>query len=114
MNYAAASSRYSLFTPMEVAIVFHFAGRGGGSPRLALVDFAQLLNPKWRSPQSQFTAEEEKKQVNVLNQAFNSLYNFGLGGTLIAGGSHNPGDLPSICKVWPGHSVPRWCIPSIS
>jgi len=92
---------------MEAAIVFHFAGRGGGSPRLALVDFAQLLNPKWSSPQSQFTAEEEKKQVNVLNQAFHSLYNFALGGTFITGGSHNLGGSPSICKVWPGRSVPR-------
>ena len=114
MNYAAASSRYSLFTPMEAAIVFHFAGRGGGSPRLALVDFAQLLNPKWRSPQSQFTAEEEKKQVNVLNQAFHSLYNFALGGTLFTGGSDNLDDLSSTCKVLPGRSVPRWCIPLIS
>lgn len=89
MNYAAASSRYSLFTPMEATIVFHFAGRGGGSPRLALVDFAQLLNPKWRSPQSQFSPEEREmagKEANALNQAFHSLYNFALGGMLMACG----------------------------
>ena len=85
MNYAAASSRYSLFTPMEATIVFHFAGRGGSS-RLALVDFAQLLNPKWRAPQSQFPADEKvDKQKNVLNQTLHSFYNFALGGMLVAG-----------------------------
>ena len=95
MNYAAASSRYSLFTPMEAAIVFHFAGRGSGSSRLALIDFAQLLNPKWTSPQSQFAAEErekEGKQTNVLNKTLNSLYNFALGGMLMTGESHNLSD----------------------
>ena len=79
MNYAAASSRYSLFTPMEAAIVFHFAGRGGANSRLALVDFAQLLNPRWRAPQSRFP-EEEVKKPNVLNQTLQSAYNFVLGG----------------------------------
>ena len=80
MNYAAASSRYSLFTPMEAAIVFHFAGRGGASSRLALVDFAQLLNPRWRAPQTQFPEETKDKQMNVLNKTFQSVYNFCLGG----------------------------------
>ena len=85
MNYAAASSRYSLFTPMEASIVFHFAGRGSGTSRLALVDFAQLLNPKWRAPQSQFAEEREKdgQRTNALNQTFHSIYNFALGGTLL-------------------------------
>ncbi|KAF8346951.1 mitochondrial carrier domain-containing protein [Amanita rubescens] len=50
LNYAASSSRYSLFTPMEASIIFHFASRGVPSARLALVDFAQLLDPKWRAP----------------------------------------------------------------
>lgn len=115
MNYAAASSRYSLFTPMEAAIVFHFAGRGGGSSRLALVDFAQLLNPKWRAPQSQFPVEEkEDKRTNVLNQVFHSAYNFVLGGMLVTGGSHNLGSLPYGCEVSPGRSERQRCTPSIS
>ena len=84
-NYAAASSRYSLFTPMEAAIVFHFAGRGGGNSRLALVDFAQLLNPKWKAPQSQFQEVKEDKRTNVLNKTLHSAYNFVLGGMLMAG-----------------------------
>jgi len=66
---------------MEAAIVFHFAGRGSGSSRLALVDFAQLLNPKWRAPQSHFPPEEKvDKKKNVLNQTLHSAYNFALGG----------------------------------
>lgn len=50
LNHAASSSRYSLFTPMEATIVFHFAGRGTAGQRLALIDFAQLLDPRWRAP----------------------------------------------------------------
>jgi solute carrier family 25 aspartate/glutamate transporter 12/13 len=50
LNHAASSSRYSLFTPMETTIVFHFAGRGTAGQRLALIDFAQLLDPRWRAP----------------------------------------------------------------
>ncbi len=50
LNYAAATSRYNLFTPMEANIIFHFAGRGIPSQRLALLDFAQFLNPRWRAP----------------------------------------------------------------
>ena len=114
MNYAAASSRYSLFTPMEAAIVFHFAGRGGNS-RLALVDFAQLLNPKWRAPQSQFPSEEkEDKGVNMLNRTLHSAYNFVLGGMFMTGGYHNLGGLPCGCEVSLGRSVRRRCTPLIS
>jgi solute carrier family 25 aspartate/glutamate transporter 12/13 len=50
LNHAASSSRYSLFTPMEASIVSHFASRGATGQRLALIDFAQLLDPRWRAP----------------------------------------------------------------
>jgi len=100
---------------MEVAIVFHFAGRGGGGSRLALVDFAQLLNPKWRAPQSHFPSEEKvDKRTNVLNQTLHSAYNFALGGMSMIGGFHNLRGLPCGCEVLPGRSVPRWCTPLIS
>jgi hypothetical protein len=100
---------------MEAAIVFHFAGRGSGNSRLALIDFAQLLNPKWRAPQSQFLAEEkEDKRVNVLNRTLNSAYNFVLGGMFVTGGSHDLGGLPCGCEVSPGLSARRRCTPSIS
>ncbi len=34
LNHCAASTRYSLFTPMEASIIFHFAGRGSAQQRL--------------------------------------------------------------------------------
>ncbi|KAJ7786601.1 mitochondrial carrier domain-containing protein [Mycena metata] len=52
LDHAASSSRYSLFTPMEASIIFHFAGRGSGAQRLALIDFAQLLDPRMQNQRS--------------------------------------------------------------
>ncbi|KAF9270709.1 mitochondrial carrier [Marasmius fiardii PR-910] len=79
LDYAASSSRYSLFTPMEASIIFHFAGRGNGAQRLALIDFAQLLDPRWRAP------SEEKELVappktTFLNSFMRSTYSFVQGG----------------------------------
>ncbi|KAG1887802.1 hypothetical protein F4604DRAFT_1674960 [Suillus subluteus] len=51
-------SDYALFTPMEVSIIFHFAGRGSGEKRLALLDFAQLLDPQWKAPHEVLKAIE--------------------------------------------------------
>ncbi|KAF7307212.1 tRNA (guanine(37)-N1)-methyltransferase [Mycena indigotica] len=83
LDYAASSSRYSLFTPMEASIVFHFAGRGLAAQRLALIDFAQLLDPRWRAPHDEF-AEKAAAPKSFLKGFFHSAYNFVLGG--IAGG----------------------------
>jgi solute carrier family 25 aspartate/glutamate transporter 12/13 len=79
LNHAAANSRYSLFTPMEASIVFHFAGRGSGIDRLALVDFAQLLDPRWRAPSEEV---ERKKTVSesFVQNFFISAYRFVQGG----------------------------------
>ncbi|KAF7303166.1 Mitochondrial inner membrane protein [Mycena kentingensis (nom. inval.)] len=80
LDHAASSSRYSLFTPMEASIIFHFAGRG--AERLALIDFAQLLDPRWRAPHE--AAEQAPAKTSFINAFFHSAYNFMLGG--IAGG----------------------------
>ena len=84
LNYAAASSRYSLFTPMEVSIVFHFAGRGTAGQRLALIDFAQLLDPRWRAPGDIEGAAAEKPASatasHMLADLAQSAYNFVQGG----------------------------------
>jgi solute carrier family 25 (mitochondrial aspartate/glutamate transporter), member 12/13 len=84
LNYAASSSRYSLFTPMEVSIVFHFAGRGAAGQRLALVDFAQLLDPRWRAPGDSEAAAAEKTAStapsHMLSDIAQSAYNFVQGG----------------------------------
>jgi solute carrier family 25 (mitochondrial aspartate/glutamate transporter), member 12/13 len=81
LNYSNATTRYSLFTPMEASIIFHFAGRGSDK-RLALVDFAQLLNPRWRPPSKQFepVVTEKSTTAVALNEVFQSAYNFVLGG----------------------------------
>ncbi|KAG8982339.1 mitochondrial aspartate-glutamate transporter agc1 [Tulasnella sp. 427] len=84
LNYSAASTRYGLFSPMEAAIIFHFASRGDpAQQRLALLDFANLLDPRWRSP-ADVEATHVKPQKGFLDSFFQSAYNFGLGG--IAGG----------------------------
>ncbi|KAI0033996.1 mitochondrial inner membrane protein [Vararia minispora EC-137] len=89
MNHAAATSRYSLFTPMEASIIFHFAGRGAASQRLAFIDFAQLLDPRWRAPgdMDEKVPATGSALQNFLNGLAHSAYNFGLGGrfTCIAG-----------------------------
>ncbi|KAG2022896.1 carnitine/acyl carnitine carrier [Coprinopsis cinerea AmutBmut pab1-1] len=83
LNYASSNSRYSLFTPMEASIIFHFAGRGLPNQRLALVDFAHLLDPRWKAP-------HEFKEPTIptttlpassyLHRVLHSGYNFVLGG----------------------------------
>ena len=84
LNYAASSSRYSLFTPMEASIVFHFAGRGAAGQRLALIDFAQLLDPRWRAPGDVERAAAEATAGTTASTLWlklaESAYNFVQGG----------------------------------
>ncbi|KAG7099714.1 hypothetical protein E1B28_001532 [Marasmius oreades] len=79
LDYAASSSRYSLFTPMEASIIFHFAGRGNGSQRLALIDFAQLLDPRWSAPSDDEGLAAPPK-TTFLNSFLSSGYSFVQGG----------------------------------
>ncbi|KAF8808133.1 mitochondrial carrier [Phlegmacium glaucopus] len=79
LNHAASSSRYSLFTPMEASIIFHFAGRGIPTQRLALLDFAQLLDPRWRAPHEQFM-EPQPVTTSILQNLLHSGYSFVQGG----------------------------------
>lgn len=50
LTQASKTSRYSLFTPMEADIIFHFASvsNNRSSDRLSLDDFGKILDPKWR------------------------------------------------------------------
>ena len=67
---------------MEASIIFHFASRGaGGNPRLALVDFASLLDPRWKAP-SDVDRERvaAKTSHGFVDNMLHSIYNFGLGG----------------------------------
>jgi solute carrier family 25 aspartate/glutamate transporter 12/13 len=81
LNHSAANSRYSLFTPMEASIIFHFAGRGSGSERLALIDFAQLLDPRWRAPHEQLEVKAVAVSTSLLQGLLHSAYSFVQGGT---------------------------------
>lgn len=84
LNYSAASTRYGLFSPMEAAIIFHFASRGDPAQhRLSLLDFANLLDPKWRSP-ADVEATHVKPKKGFMDSFFQSAYSFVLGG--LAGG----------------------------
>jgi hypothetical protein len=78
---------------MEASIIFHFAGRGDAGQRLALIDFAQLLDPRWRAPY-----EEGDKQIVSSSKPFAqsllvSAYNFVQGGKCL-GWTHQF----SVCK----------------
>lgn len=49
LNEAARITRFSLFTPMEADILFHFAGLDAPSGRLSITDFAKVLDSSWQS-----------------------------------------------------------------
>ncbi|KAF8274027.1 mitochondrial inner membrane protein [Lactarius quietus] len=91
LNHAASTSRYSLFTPMEASIIFHFAGRGAAGQRLAFIDFAQLLDPRWRAPGDSEEATIDKlvgvTTSSVLSNIAHSAYNFVQGGAAGAFGA---------------------------
>ena len=100
LNYAAAHTRYALFSPMEVSIIFHFAGRGGAERRLAFIDFASLLDPRWRAPGDEpAKAATASGTTNVLSDLMFSTYNFVLGGMAGAFGATMvyPIDLGECC-----------------
>ncbi len=84
LNEAAKITRFSLFTPMEADILFHFASLDEPSGRLGLVDFAKVLDPSWRnrgvSEESQLRlARAKSASKTLLMQVAESAYNFGLG-----------------------------------
>ncbi|KAK5126727.1 hypothetical protein LTR85_009661 [Meristemomyces frigidus] len=54
LNEAARTTRFSLFTPMEADILFHFASLDQPSGRLGLSDFARVLDASWHSVQGGF------------------------------------------------------------
>ncbi|KAF8531276.1 mitochondrial carrier [Gautieria morchelliformis] len=80
LNHAASSTRYGIFSPMEASIIFHFAGRGSGARRLALLDFAQLLDPRWKTPSDEIVKPAVADVTSFLQGFAHSAYNFLLGG----------------------------------
>ncbi len=85
LNQAARITRFSLFTPMEADILFHFASLDEPSGRLGLRDFSKVLDAAWRRRDEYeeagraAVAEAKSKTQNFFAQAAESAYNFGLG-----------------------------------
>jgi len=83
LNQAAKITRFSLFTPMEADILFHFASLDEPSGRLGLRDFTKVLDAAWRrrdeEDDGRTAAETRTKGQNFLAQAMESAFNFGLG-----------------------------------
>lgn len=83
LHEAAKVTRFSLFTPMEADILFHFASLDEPSGRLGLGDFAKVLDPSWRNPSESLdlaaVAKAAKPSGSILFNILESAYNFGLG-----------------------------------
>ncbi|KAI9675132.1 MAG: mitochondrial aspartate-glutamate transporter agc1 [Caeruleum heppii] len=90
LNEAARVTRFSLFTPMEADILFHFAGLDEPSGRLALADFAKVLDASWKDPLYEATAamgskaaEAGQKAIStsksILRSVLESAHHFALG-----------------------------------
>lgn len=83
LNEAARVTRFSLFTPMEADILFHFAGLDQPSGHLSLRDFAKVLDPSWRDPLynafDQTSTKIKTKTQNVMHSILESIHHFGLG-----------------------------------
>ncbi|KAM7201452.1 calcium-binding mitochondrial carrier protein [Rhypophila sp. PSN 637] len=81
LKQAAKVTRFSLFTPMEADILFHFASLGEPSGRLGLGDFAKVLDSAWRhrGDDSGFSLTKPITTGGFVSQGLESAYNFGLG-----------------------------------
>ena len=89
LNEAARITRFSLFTPMEADILFHFASLDQPSGRLGLSDFARVLDASWHATTSHLgdavpggPSQTEKavvKSKSFLHDMLVSVHHFALG-----------------------------------
>jgi solute carrier family 25 (mitochondrial aspartate/glutamate transporter), member 12/13 len=89
LNEAARITRFSLFTPMEADILFHFAGLDEPSGRLSLADFAKVLDASWHnayrlgsatsSAVSDAGAKAFASTKSILHDLLESAHHFALG-----------------------------------
>ncbi|KAI0123020.1 mitochondrial carrier domain-containing protein [Xylariales sp. AK1849] len=84
LNEAAKITRFSLFTPMEADILFHFASLDEPSGRLSLMDFAKVLDPSWRNrgyadEAGAGLSHAKSTTQAALRQVAESAYHFALG-----------------------------------
>lgn len=85
LNEAARITRFSLFTPMEADILFHFAGLDAPSGRLALGDFSKVLDASWQSAYalgleaSETASKVVSRAGRYLHNVLESAHHFALG-----------------------------------
>ncbi|PNS21443.1 hypothetical protein CAC42_1222 [Sphaceloma murrayae] len=89
LNEAALVTRFSLFTPMEADILFHFASLDEPSGRLGLSDFSRVLDPSWVASRSGFesrigaagdaAANAVAKSSTLFRDILTSAHHFALG-----------------------------------
>lgn len=89
LNEAARITRFSLFTPMEADILFHFAGLDAPSGRLSITDFAKVLDSSWQSAYalgigaagtvSDTAHKAMSKTKSILHSVLESAHHFALG-----------------------------------
>jgi solute carrier family 25 (mitochondrial aspartate/glutamate transporter), member 12/13 len=89
MEEAARVTSFSLFTPHEVNILFHFAGLDTPTSRLSYNDFQRVLDPSWREPfqiaedaalrAAELAKAAARKTTNYLAEVLEGMYHFSLG-----------------------------------
>ena len=85
LNESNRITRFTLYTPMEADILFHFAGLDNESGRLSMSDFVKVLDASWQLPEQGLgTAIEFKEKAvtrtqHILHQVLESAHHFGLG-----------------------------------
>ncbi|MCJ1468491.1 mitochondrial aspartate-glutamate transporter agc1 [Pseudocyphellaria aurata] len=89
LNEAARITRFSMFTPMEADILFHFAGLDEPSGRLALGDFAKVVDASWQSAfalgleaassASEAAGKALSRSQRYLRNVLESVHHFALG-----------------------------------
>ena len=82
LNESARITRFSLFTPMEADILFHFAGMDEPSGRLGLTDFAKVLDASWQKPFS-LASVAAGEMANTADKAITNSKDF-LHGVLVS------------------------------
>ncbi|KAG0015650.1 mitochondrial aspartate-glutamate transporter agc1 [Podila clonocystis] len=76
---AAKETRFSLFTPMEADIIFHFASLDNPSGKLTLRDFFRLLESKWEHASPAVAAPTPEVKHGRLHDFLKGSYGFLLG-----------------------------------
>ncbi|KAK3806371.1 MAG: mitochondrial carrier domain-containing protein [Benniella sp.] len=79
LNTASKETRFSLFTPMEADIIFHFAGLDNPSGKLTLKDFFRLLESKWEHALPVTHPEAPVIKQGALHDILKGSYAFVLG-----------------------------------